>query len=193
MFKLLLRPAEWVQASSCRTERAAPGSAVQPPESEPCAQRCASCGELLWWLCSERCPWSAACPRTGSGLSCPSPPCELWHLMTCQCCCQEICRAALSTTLREDKVNDNKCTVKVQSKLWVTNRTYNRTYHNVCLQQLPLRLVADIQLYFLFTRCYFRVHSPYSYEMDFKGNGTPNNTEREITYEWRENTEGNQP
>lgn len=27
----------------------------------------------------------------------------------------------------------------------------------------------------------------------FIGNGTPNNTEREITYGWRENTEGNQP
>lgn len=29
--------------------------------------------------------------------------------------------------------------------------------------------------------------------MDFKGNGTPNNTEGEITLGWRENTEGNQP
>lgn len=71
---------------------------------------------------------------------------------------------------------------------WQTERTIG-----LITMFVSLRLVADIQLYFLFTRCYFRVHSPYSYEMDFIGNGTPNNTEREITLGWRENTEGNQP
>lgn len=65
------------RSTSRRTERAACGAAGLKPESEPCVRMCASCVELLGWLCPESSPSSADRRLSLSVFSAPS---SLWSV-----------------------------------------------------------------------------------------------------------------